>query len=133
MAISGDKEFIARLRKAASVGRAMDAWAMEGAEVIAQEAKDLLDEGGIPSPNHIVSAPGQPANSDTRDMANATNAQDLPAIGQAAVISDSDHSLPIEFGTENMVERPVLRPATANKRRLVVQLAKVAVNKTTKG
>ena len=130
--VTGDAAFIERLRKSARVSTVMDKWALDSARIIAQEAKDLLDEGGIPSPNHVVSAPGKPANSDSREMANATNAFDLPDIGQAAVISDSDHSLPIEFGTKNMVERPVLRPATANKRKVVVALARDVINKATK-
>jgi len=131
--VTGDVKFIARLRKAASVGRAMDTWAMEGAEVIAQEARDLVDEGGFPRPNHIVSEPGQAPNTDTGNLVAHTNAEDLPEVGQAAVISDAEYSRVLEFGGRNVYERPFMRPATANKRRLVVQLAKVAVNKTTKG
>lgn len=137
MPISGDVKFLARLKRAAKLDREIDTWALEGAEVIAAEARALIDDGGIPSPNHIVSSPGSPPNRDSGELSSRTNAEKLPEIGQAAVISDAMndgycYSTALEFGTSKMYERPFMRPATANKRQHVVTLARNAVNRGTK-
>ena len=138
MPISSDAAFLSRLRRAAKLDAEVDKWALEGAEVIAAEARALIDDGGIPSPNHIASQPGQPPNRDTGNLSSHTNAEKLPEIGQAAVISDAlsddgySYSLGLEFGNSRIFERPFLRPATANKRQHVVTLARNAVNRGTK-
>lgn len=134
MSLVGDKAFIARLRRAAKVASAMNEWANESAEIIAQEARSLVDEGGIPSPNHIPSDPGQSPNTDSGKMVAHINAEDLPETGQAAVISDAmsdswySYAL-IEFGNSRVAERPYMRPATSNKRKVVLANARTAVNK----
>lgn len=116
----------------------MDEWANEAAEVIAKEARDLIDEGGIPSPNHIVSQPFASPNTDTGNLVAHTNAEKLPEQGHAAVISDAtsddgySYSQGLEFGNSRMFERPFLRPATANKRKFVLTLARNAVNRSTR-
>ncbi len=132
MGVTGDAAFIRRLRKAAAVGPAMDRWANESAEIIAKEARDLIDEGGIPSPNHVVSAPGAAPNRDSGYLTSRTNAEDLPEQGQAAVISDAEYSRYLEFGTENMAERPFMRLATSNKRKTVLANARDAINSVTR-
>lgn len=137
MPVKGGDKWLARLRRAKRVDDALDQWAMEGAEVVAAEARDLVNEGGIPSPNHVVSNPGSPPNTDTGNLVAHTNAEDLPEKGQAAVVSDAMndgycYSTGLEFGTSRMAERPFLRPATANKRQHVVTLARNAVNRVTK-
>lgn len=132
MPVNGGDRWLARLRRAKRVADALDRWAMEGAEVVAAEARDLVNEGGIPPPNHVVSNPYEPPNTEYGDLVAHTNAVDLPEKGTAAAISDSDHSLPLELGTSKMFERPFMRPATANKRQHVVTLARNAVNRVTK-
>lgn len=132
MGVTGGAKFVARLRRAGRVGKVMDIWANDSAEIVAQEARDLLNDGGIPSPNHIVSRPGQPANTDSGYLASRTNAEDLPEQGHAAAISDAEYSLWIEMGTSRVVERPFMRPATANKRKGIVKAARDAVNRATK-
>jgi len=132
MPVTGDAKFIARLRKAARVEQALDKWANDSAEVIAVEARALIDEGGIPSPNHIVSAPGEPPNRDTGLLTSRTNAEDLPEPGQAAVISDAEYSAFLEYGTSRMAERPFMRVAASNKRKAVLEAARTAINRVTK-
>lgn len=132
MSVTGDVQFIARLRRAAKVGPAVDRWANESAEIIAQEARDLIDEGGFPDPNHVVSVGGATPNTNTGNLVAHTNAEDLPEAGQAAVISDAEYSRFLEFGTERMTERPFMRVATANKRKAVLANARTAINKTTR-
>lgn len=131
MPVKGGDKWLARLRRAKRVDDALDQWAMEGAEVVAAEQVRLADDGGYKIP-HVVSLPGQSPNSETGDLVANIRAEKLPDAGQAAAISSSDHALPLEFGTSNMYERPLARPATANKRQHVVTLARNAVNRVTK-
>lgn len=139
MPISGDDKLLARLRRAGRVGQAMDKWANQSAEVIAKEARDLVDEGGIPSPNHVPSKPGQPPNTDTGNLAANTVAVDLPDLGNAAAISHAlsydgySYSLGLEFGNSRVAERPFMRPATSNKRKAILDAARKAVDEVVKG
>jgi HK97 gp10 family phage protein len=131
MPVSGGP--LARLKRIrAAMPRELDKWALEGAEVIASEARRLVDDGGIPSPNHIVSSPGEPPNTDSGNLSSNIGAVNLPDQGKAAAVSNADYGLYLEFGTSNMYERPYMRPATANKRQHVVTLARNAVNRVTK-
>lgn len=134
MPLTGDDKWLARIRRAANVSRAADEWAMEAAELVAAEARRLVDEGGYTAP-HIPSSPGQAPNSDTGNLVANTNAEKLPAVGQAVVISHAtsdsgySYSLGLEFGNSRIYERPFMRPATANKRQHAVTLARNAVDK----
>lgn len=134
MGVVGDTKFIARLRRAAKVGPAVDRWANESAEIIAQEARDLLDEGAVSGSQHKPSVAPLPPNTDTGNLKAHTNAEDLPEIGHAAAISDAEYSLSQEYGyaPNNLPERPFMRVATANKRKLLLQNARTAINKTTR-
>jgi hypothetical protein len=139
MPIKGDDKLLARLKRARGIGPAMDRWANESAEIIAKEARDLVDEGGIPSPNHIPSRPGQPPNTDSGRLAENTVAVDLPEQGHAAAISHAlsddgySYSLGLEFGNTRVAERPFMRPATANKRKSILDNARKAVDGVVKG
>lgn len=139
MPIKGDDKLLARLKRAKGVGPAMDRWANESAEIIAKEARDLVDEGGIPSPNHIPSKPGQPPNTDSGRLVANTVAVDLPEQGHAAAISHAlsddgySYSLGLEFGNSRVAERPFMRPATASKRKSILDNARRAVDGVVKG
>jgi hypothetical protein len=135
MPLTGDAKLLARLRKASRIGAEMDRWANDSAEVIAQEARDLVNEGGIPSPNHVVSAPGNPPNSNTRNLVSHINAESLAEIGHAAAISDAKYARALEYGyaPNNLIERPYMRVAASNKRKAVLDAARKVVNKAVKG
>lgn len=130
MPIKGDDKLLARLKRARGIGPAMDRWANESAEIIAKEARDLVDEGGIPSPNHVVSAPHSPPNTDTGNLVSHINAEDLPDVGRAAAISDAEYSLALEYGfsPNNLIERPYMRVAASNKRKAILDAARKAVD-----
>lgn len=131
MGLTGDKEWLARLRHVADVESVMSDWANDGAETIAQEARDLVNEGGIPSPNHIVSEPYGPPNTDTGNLVNHINAVELPIPLEAAAISDAEYSLWLEFGTKKMLERPHMRIASANKKGALLKDAAARIRKHT--
>lgn len=139
MPIKGDDKLLARLRRARTIGPSMDRWANESAEIIVKEARDLVDEGGIPSPNHIPSKPGQAPNTDSGRLAANTVAVDSPEQGHAAAISHAlsddgySYSLGLEFGNSRVAERPFMRPATANKRKSILDNARKAVDGVVKG
>lgn len=112
----------------------MDEWANGSAEIIAQEARDLLDEGAVSGAQHKPSVAPLPPNTDTGNLKARTNAEDLPEIGQAAAISDAEYSLAQEYGYApgNLPERPFMRVATANKRKTILANARTAINKSTR-
>lgn len=133
MPVSGVERLVGRLRRVSNVGAAMDKWANDGAATVAQEARDLVNEGGIPSPNHVVSRPGQPPNTDTGYLQSRIQPQDLPDVGHAAAISDAEYALALEFGTQIMVERPYMRVAASNKRKALLDAARKAVGGVVRG
>lgn len=128
--VTGDKKFLSRLRRISGqeMDTAMTRAMLQGAELIRDEAKALVDEGGIPSPNHIVSVPGYPPNTDSGYLSGSIKAEHAGDL-KAAVIVDAEYGTFLEFGTSNMFERPFLRPATANKRQAVITLAKAGVDR----
>ena len=117
MGVIGGDKWLKRLRNAAKVERTMDQWANESAAELAQEARILVDTDGIPSPNHIVSAPGNPPNSDSGALSASIQPVDLPEPGHAAISVGEEYGLYLELGTSRMAERPFMRPATAIMRK----------------
>lgn len=110
----------------------MDA-VVEGAELIAEEARESILEGGIPSPNHIVSEPGQPPNADTNELDQSIYVEKNVMKVSAKVVASSEAAIPLEFGTSNMEERPFMGPAARKKRPAARKLIVAAVNKVNRG
>lgn len=131
MAVFGDDKFLARLRRSAKVSQPMTKWAVEGATTIMEEARFLIRDGAVPPPNHVPSLPGHPAKEEYGDLARDMSVEELPQPGSAVFTAYSDHAVFTEFGTQNMAERPWARPATANKRALLLQNARTAINRVT--
>lgn len=88
---------------------------------------------GIPSPNHIVSAPGQPPNADTHDLDRSihtrfqgetadtaiTGASDSESAFDTRVVvevvaggSTAPYAPGLEVGTARVAARPFMRPAS---------------------
>ena len=61
------------------------------------------------SATHTASAPGDPPNSDTGNLASSIHMN--PGRLQAVVFSNMKYAPYLEFGTQNMAERPFLWPA----------------------
>lgn len=90
-----------------------------GAREIAEDAIFSIRDGAISGPGHVPSAPGEPPNEDTGELASSIRPLELvetPTSAQTGVISDSDHSLYQERGTSKMAARPFLEPAAERHR-----------------
>lgn len=110
----------------------MDA-VVEGADLIATEAKESIIEGGIPSPNHVVSQPGQPPNADTHALDESIFVEKNIVKLSAKVVASDEAAIPLEFGTSKMEERPFMRPAAQKKRPEARKLITGAVNRVNRG
>jgi HK97 gp10 family phage protein len=98
------------------------------ADMIRVEARRLIAEGAIQGRGHVASLPGQPPNWDTGMLANGIVTNKTGPMS-AQVLSTAPHSLPLEFGTSKMAERPFMRPATARIRPKVDERVQAAVNR----
>lgn len=130
--VTGAKQHSQRLRNMAakSAQATLRGLYLAGQE-IELEAERSITEGSISGKNHVPSLPGQPPNADTRDLDTKIEtvvvAQNPPSVN---VEANSDHAVPLEFGTSKMAERPYMRPAVAKKKARVSQLVGQAVRTT---
>ena len=131
MTLTGDKNWINRLRRAKSIASVMDGWAEDGAKDIVKTMQELIRDGASPPPNHVVSAPFTAPNEEYGDLASDMRTEHLDE-GHAAAIAYSDHALHLEYGTAKMEERPFARPATAINRKPLLIDARIRIDKRTK-
>jgi hypothetical protein len=104
----------------------------ESAEIIANDARISIIDGGISGSGHIPSIAGQPPNADTHDLdqsIHATETIEVDGYVKASVVADSDHALYMELGTTKIEERPFMRPAVARHRRTTVKSIALAYNR----
>lgn len=104
-----------------------------GAELIAQEARDSIIEGGISGPSHIASAPGETPNADTHELDQSIRVENNRISLVSRVTADAEYAIPLEFGTANMAERPFMGPAGRKKRPEARRLVLQAVNRANRG
>lgn len=105
----------------------------DGAELIKVEVVDSILDGGISGPNHVVSSPGEPPNADTHELDQSIAVESNRSRLTAKVVSSSEAAVPLEFGTENMEERPHMRPAAQKKRPEARRLIAAAVRQANRG
>lgn len=98
-----------------------------GGQMIQVEAQLSITNGAVSGRGHVPSAPGQPPKNDTGVLANNIETVQVAPL-KVEVSSNAPYAAHLEFGTSKMAERPYMRPATARKRREVVQLVRRAVN-----
>ena len=94
-----------------------------GAEAIAEDARASVLDGGIPSPHHVVSAPGEAPNSDSGYLVSTIHAGEIietPGTVQTSVGVGAEYGLYLELGTSKMEPRPFLVPATEVNRKDVI-------------
>lgn len=78
---------------------------------------------------HQASAPGEPFASDTgRAVGSIRTQYDFQTLTGTVVVSDPKFPY-LEFGTQKMEPRPVLRPALANKSKDVVRFVAEEISK----
>lgn len=98
------------------------------ADKVRVEARRLIADGAVQGKGHVASAPGQPPNWDTGELANGIETIKGPKAMQASTSSTAPHSDPLENGTSKMAARPFMTPAAQNTREEVVNDVANGVN-----
>lgn len=132
MALPGSEKHLARLRRMQSgAPRAVAAALYRAGQLIELDAERSITAGSVSGKGHVVSAPGQPPNADTRDLDSKIDtvliSQNPPTVKVSAY---SGHAVPLEYGTSKMAARPYMRPAVARNRDDVTRLVQEAVKIT---
>lgn len=102
----------------------------EAGELVREEAQRSIRDGGIPSPNHVVSLPGQPPNADTHNLDLSIDVRMSKTRKSVEVQARAEYAAALEFGTSKIAERPFMRPALRKHRNRVVRGVAQAVSKT---
>lgn len=88
----------------------------EGLVRIVKTAQESILEGAISGPGHVASSPGEPPNADTHQLDQSGRVEmDRQSLSGRAYFQ-APYAIPLEMGTENMEERPYLRPAGQKER-----------------
>ncbi len=90
--------------------REMEKVLREGGERVQTRAQTSITEGSVSGKQHVPSAPGSPPNNDTGDLANGIETVRMGRL-HIRVQATAEHSVPLEYGTSRMAERPFMRPA----------------------
>lgn len=92
------------------------------------EARRLIADDAIQGAGHVPSAPGEPPNWDTGQLAN-----EIVARQTGPLSSESEAYAPyaedLEFGTSKMAERPFMKPASSNTKDVLKQNVIAVVKK----
>lgn len=132
--IDGMAKHLRRLRRMTTVDRVTQDALYKAGRKIELTAEASIKEGGIPSPNHIPSQPGQPPNADTHHLDRNIRTAKAPETAQGvSVISDAEYAKFLEFGTRSMAARPYMKPAAQKHRKDAADLVGKAVRAKIKG
>lgn len=117
MTMKGKDAHMRRLRKLSGnqVRALAGAIVYEGADTIRKEAFRLVSAGSVEGKNHVRSKPGEAPNREHGDLQAGMKSLKTGPV-TAEFRSESDHAMPLEFGTSKMAARPNVRPARDTKR-----------------
>lgn len=134
MAMPGTKKHLDRLKRMQNGARQIAGALYRAGQEIELDAEQSITAGSISGKGHVVSAPGQPPNADTRDLDSKIDtvlvSQNPPTVRISAY---SGHAVPLEYGTSKMAARPFMRPAVARNRDEVSRRISAAVQITMRG
>lgn len=99
----------------ARIGARVDESLAAIGEDIRHTAAESIIDGGIPSPNHIPSNPGEPPNADTHLLDQSIRA-DPVQNHRVEISANTDYARGLELGTSRVEPRPYMRPALAKNR-----------------
>lgn len=102
------------------------------ADMHATEAALSITAGAVSGKNHKPSSPGQPPNADTHGLDRSVHVEQTGPL-TAQSVADAPYAAAQEFGTQDMAERPFMRPAAKKVRKQADRLAKAAVDRIVKG
>lgn len=130
--ITGDDKHKRRLRKlrGARMIRPVTQAVFAAAQDLAADAALSITRGATSGKNHTPSAPGQPPNADTHVLDRNIEATSTgPLTAEAS--SNAPYAAAQEFGSEsqNLPERPYMRPAAKKSRPKATERIVRAVNK----
>ncbi|WP_300396426.1 hypothetical protein [Henriciella sp.] len=100
----------------------------EAADKVRTEAHVLIAKDAIQGKGHIPSRPGEPPNKDEGTLTEKTTARRTGPL-KAVAESAADHSVPLEYGTSTMEERPFMRPAARTVRQQYTVNIRAGVNR----
>jgi len=114
----------------------------QGARTIAEDAKSsmaLSPPDGEVYGDHVASSAGNPPRIDTGDLANAVTTKPLQysagveetVVGVFEESGQGEKAVWLEFGTQNIDERPFLRPSYLRNRAQILKNVKKAVKRQT--
>lgn len=133
MAMPGTKKHLDRLKRMQGGARQIAASLYRAGQEIELDAEQSITAGSVSGKGHVVSAPGQPPNADTRDLDSKI---DTVLVGTnpptVKITAYSGHAVPLEYGTSKMAARPYMRPAVARNRDEVARRVAQAVQITIK-
>jgi hypothetical protein len=126
--ITGADVVTIRLNRIASEEtiRKVGAALFAGGEAIRVEAAHMITEGSVSGKNHVPSLPGEPPNEDTGTLRTHIETTQIAPL-QVEVSSNAPYAVPLEVGSSKMLPRPYLAPATARKRKVVIDGIRAAV------
>jgi HK97 gp10 family phage protein len=127
--ITGADGVTIRLNRIASADtvRKVGAALFAGGEEIRAEASHMITEGAVSGKNHIPSLPGEAPNEDSGVLRTHIETTQVAPL-QVEVSSNAPYAAALEFGTSKIAERPYMRPATARKRKAIVEGVRAAVS-----
>lgn len=133
MVLPGTQKHLDRLKRMQRGSRQIASALYRAGQEIELDAENSITSGSISGKGHVVSAPGQPPNADTRDLDSKIDtvlvSQNPPTVKVSAY---SGHAVPLEYGTSKMEARPFMRPAVARNRAEVTRRVATAVQITIK-
>lgn len=133
MAIKGSVSHLNRLRKmTAGMRKEATRLVYTLADMHATEAALSITAGAVSGKNHKPSSPGQPPNADTHGLDRSVHVEQTGPL-TAQSVADAPYAAAQEFGTQDMAERPFMRPAAKKVRKQADKLAKAAVDRIVKG
>lgn len=130
--IRGIEQHKRRLRKlrGAAMVRPVTQAVFAAAQDLAVDASLSITKGAVSGKGHVPSAPGEPPNADTHVLARNIEAVSTGPL-KAETSSNAPYAAAQEFGSasQNLPERPYMRPAAARERPKAVKRIVDAVNK----
>lgn len=118
-----------RMRGPAAVRHVTQALFVVAQDIIV-DAAISISTGAVSGKDHVASAPGEPPNSDTHVLANSGEASS-PAPLKAESSFNAPYAAAQELGSasQNLPERPYMRPAAAKNRAPAARKVADAVNR----
>lgn len=133
--ITGADKHERRLRnmRAAGAARKLTAAVFAEAQALQVDAQLSITRGAKSGKKHVPSAPGEPPNNDTGVLAGNIEAN-VTGVAKAETSSNAPYAAAQEFGSEsqNLPERPYMRPAAAKSKERVPARIAAVVRKITR-